>query len=94
MNLYNLSSIFSSSYTYNVFRFFVESIIPYQNSFNLTFDTGQNNITNSINFNLTNQEKIFVFIENNYSSSGTYNVIANSSTIIDSDSERRSYVAN
>ena len=94
VNLYNLSSIFSSSYTYNVFRFFVESIIPYQNSFNLTFDTGQNNITNSINFNLTNQEKIFVFIENNYSSSGTYNVIANSSTIIDSDSERRSYVAN
>jgi len=78
ISISSLSSIYSSG-TYQIF----EMIILNNGNLDLTniswtINLGDSNTAQSTyNFNLTSNEQIFVFIEHNYSSTGSYNVIVN-----------------
>ena len=50
-----------------------------QENINWTFDTGDANITSTINFNLTGGEDIFIYVEYIYGSAGNYQVVATTS---------------
>jgi len=73
----NLTLIYSSS-LHRIFFFTITNMLSTQlSNVNWTFDTDDNNIFNSEGaFTLNESKESFVFIEYNYSSTGTYNVNA------------------
>ena len=87
VEVYNLSLLFTNTSHYAAFRFFVRNTAPYPNIFNWGFNTGVDHIISTIPTNLIGNKTFFVYIEKDYVASGTYNVIANSSTPEKYDSE-------
>ncbi len=68
-------NLLDTNQTIAIFEFMITNTLNNtQEDINWTLDTGDANITSTINFNLTAYEDIFVYFENIYNLSGTYAV--------------------
>ncbi|MDP3734755.1 MAG: LamG-like jellyroll fold domain-containing protein [Nanoarchaeota archaeon] len=89
INVYNLSLINTNSSFYSAFRFFIRNVYSSSQLIDWGFDTNETNIVSNSQPNLTVNENIFVFVEHNYTISGTHTIIANSSSTASFDSEQQ-----
>jgi hypothetical protein len=92
VDVYDLSLIYTNSSHYSVLRFFMRNIASYSNLFNWSLYTGESVIQNTLPINLTANENVFVFAEQNYSASGAYAVEANGTSSTDKDREEKEVV--
>jgi hypothetical protein len=87
VDISNTGLLFTNSTSYAALSFFMQNLGAALNVFNWTFDTSESVISSNLVTNLTSNETIFVFIENGFSTNGTFMVVANGTTIEDQDSE-------
>jgi len=77
-----------SNVTNKIFEFDIQNNIANNiDNINWSFDTGEDNIFAQQLINLNSSETIFVFVENSYSSDGTFNVRVNTTNNSISDSK-------
>ncbi|MCD4759279.1 DNRLRE domain-containing protein [archaeon] len=82
----NLSNIYGNN-TEAIFKFMINNTINSTDSFTWQLNTGESTINSTSEISLNNEEAIYVYVENNYSSTGSYNVTATTYTREYSDSE-------
>src|SRR3989344_4314937 len=88
LDVLNLSLLYGSS-VYTIFEFVIKNIDIMNNTASWLFapGSGERNITGNSDIDLTPGEDIFVYIERNYSSTGTYNATAYANSSLSDDEE-------